>query len=96
MSLLKIILRCPDYIHQGSLIQIEDALSKGKVDLSITTENEDLYSDAVMLPRYRWRWLIIIKSDYPLSHRTSFDIQEVAAHPIVTLYLWFYKTNNFR
>ncbi|BGI53417.1 MAG: HTH-type transcriptional regulator CysB [Candidatus Hamiltonella defensa (Ceratovacuna japonica)] len=72
------------HIHQGSPIQIADALSKGKVDLAITTEDEDLYGDAVMLPCYRWRRIIVVKPDHPLAHRTSFNIQELAAYPIVT------------
>lgn len=82
------------HIHQGSPVQIAQFLSKGKVDLAICAEAEDVYGDVVMLPCYRWGRVIVVKPDHPLARRTSLSIQELAPYPIVTYTFGFKKGSN--
>ncbi|MGL9773436.1 MAG: HTH-type transcriptional regulator CysB [Sodalis sp. (in: enterobacteria)] len=72
------------HMHQGSLTQIAEAVSKGTADFAIATEALHLYDDLVMLPCYHWNQAVVVLPDHPLADKTSLFIEELAAFPLVT------------
>lgn len=72
------------HMHQGSPIQISEAVSKGIADFAIATESLHLYEDFVMLPCYHWNRSIIVKPEHPLSYKKEISIEELSEYPLVT------------
>ncbi|WP_373100654.1 MULTISPECIES: HTH-type transcriptional regulator CysB [Pasteurellaceae] len=72
------------HIHQGSPMQIYDALLSGEVDLAITTEAQYLFDDVVLLPCYFWNRSVIVKPDHPLANCKNLTIEELGKYPLVT------------
>lgn len=72
------------HMHQGSPIQIAEAVAKGNADFAIATEALHLYDDLIMLPCYHWNRAIVVTADHPLASRTNMTIHELAEYPLVT------------
>ncbi|UVK77453.1 MAG: DNA-binding transcriptional dual regulator CysB [Sodalis sp. Fse] len=72
------------HMHQGSPMQIAEAVSKGIVDFVIATEALHLYDDLVMLPCYHWNRAIVMLPGHPLASKKVISIEELAAYPLVT------------
>lgn len=72
------------HMHQGSPLQIAEAVSKGNADFAIATEALHLYDDLVMLPCYHWNRAVVVKPDHPLAGKGHITIEELAAYPLVT------------
>ncbi|MGV3344366.1 HTH-type transcriptional regulator CysB [Enterobacteriaceae bacterium LUAb1] len=72
------------HMHQGSPVQIAEAVSKGDADFAIATEALHLYSNLIMLPCYHWNRAIVVPPDHPLADKTNITIQELARYPLVT------------
>lgn len=77
------------HMHQGSPVQIAQAVVKGDADFAITTEALHLYDDLIMLPCYHWNRGIVVRQDHPLAGKKNLTITELAAYPIVTYTLGF-------
>lgn len=76
------------HLHQGSPMQIYDALMAGEVDLAITTEAQYLFEDAVLLPCYLWNRSVIVKPDHPLAEfvkqNKELTVQQLAQYDLIT------------
>ncbi|MCO7262085.1 HTH-type transcriptional regulator CysB [Dickeya zeae] len=72
------------HMHQGSPMQIAEAVAKGTADFAIATEALHLYEDLIMLPCYHWNRAVVVKPDHPLAGKSQISIEELAAYPIVT------------
>ncbi|UVK77131.1 MAG: DNA-binding transcriptional dual regulator CysB [Sodalis sp. Fle] len=72
------------HMHQGSPMQIAEAVSKGIADFAIATEALHLYDDLVMLPCYHWNRAIVMLPGHPLASKKVISIEELAAYPLVT------------
>ncbi|MDH2924126.1 LysR family cys regulon transcriptional activator [Nicoletella semolina] len=83
--------RYPDvslHLHQGSPIQIYDALMAGEVDLAITTEAQYLFENAILLPCYIWNRSVIVQADHPLAKQAEqnkpLTIEELGKYDLIT------------
>lgn len=75
------------HMHQGSPVQIAEAVSKGNADFAIATEALHLYDDLVMLPCYHWNRAIVVTPDHPLAGlagKGEVTIEDLAQYPLVT------------
>lgn len=72
------------HMHQGSPVQIAEAVCRGKADFAIATEALHLYSDLLMLPCYHWNRSIIVRPDHPLAKKPFITLKDVAEYPLVT------------
>ncbi len=79
------------HIHQGSPMQIVEAISKGIADFAIATEALHLYEDLIMLPCYHWNRTVLIKPDHPLARKNHITIEELATYPIITYIFGFIR-----
>jgi LysR family cys regulon transcriptional activator len=77
------------HMNQGTPMQIAEMASDGTVDFAIATEAMELFSDLIMLPCYRWNRSIIVPRNHPLAQQARPQLEEVAAHPIVTYVFGF-------
>lgn len=76
------------HLHQGSPMQIYDALMAGEVDLAITTEAQYLFEEAILLPCYMWNRSVIVKPDHPLAkyanHPQFLTVEELGKYDLIT------------
>ncbi len=77
------------HMHQGTPMQISELAADGTVDFAIATEALDLFSDLVMMPCYNWNRCILVPKDHPLTQISKLELEDVAAHPIVTYVFGF-------
>jgi len=72
-------------LHQGTSEQIADMVQARNIDFAIATGGEDLFSDLVCLPCYRWDRTILVPRDHELARRTGKPgIRDLARYPLVT------------
>ncbi len=76
------------HLHQGSPMQIYDALMAGRVDLAITTEAQYLFEEAILLPCYLWNRSVIVKPDHPLARFANqpqlLTVEELGKYDLIT------------
>ncbi|AKC32071.1 HTH-type transcriptional regulator CysB [Candidatus Pantoea carbekii] len=72
------------HMHQGSPIQIMEAVSKGNADFAIATEALHLYDDLIMLPCYNWGRSVIVMKNHSLARKKHITLQELADFPLIT------------
>lgn len=77
------------HMHQGTPMQIAELAADGTVDFAIATEALDLFSDLVMMPCYHWNRAIVVPKDHPLCQISKLELEDIAAHPIVTYVFGF-------
>ena len=77
------------HMHQGTPMQISELAADGTVDFAIATEALDLFSDLVMMPCYQWNRAIVVPKDHPLCQISKLELEDIAAHPIVTYVFGF-------
>jgi LysR family cys regulon transcriptional activator len=77
------------HMHQGTPMQISELAADGTVDFAIATEALDLFSDLVMMPCYQWNRAIVVPKDHPLCQVSKLELEDIAAHPIVTYVFGF-------
>jgi len=71
-------------IHQGTPAQVAEQAAKGIVDVAITTEVTERFSNLVLLPYYEWNRCILVQPGHPLTQQPHITLEDVAACPIVT------------
>jgi LysR family transcriptional regulator, cys regulon transcriptional activator len=71
-------------MHQGTPMQIAEEVSRGQIDLAISTEALDLFENLVVLPCYEWSRYILVPHGHPLALQATLTLEDVAAYPIVT------------
>lgn len=72
------------HMHQGSPMQIAQAVCRGSADFAIATEALHLYNELLMLPCYQWNRSVIMLADHPLASDESLTIEKLAQYPLVT------------
>ncbi|MDH3620907.1 MAG: LysR substrate-binding domain-containing protein [Gammaproteobacteria bacterium] len=72
-------------LHQGTSEQIADMVAGNKIDFAIATGSQDLFSDLLLVPSYRWDRSIIVPKGHAL---TSIDrkitLHDLVEYPLVT------------
>ena len=72
-------------LHQGTSEQIADMVAGGKIDFAIATGSQDLFSDLLLVPSYRWDRSIIVPKDHPLTGiDRRITLHDLVEYPLVT------------
>ncbi|MEJ2603502.1 MAG: LysR substrate-binding domain-containing protein [Gammaproteobacteria bacterium] len=72
-------------LHQGTSEQIADMVQARQIDFAIATGGQDLFSDVLMLPCYRWDRIILVPRNHELARLDEpLTLQILARHPLVT------------
>lgn len=72
-------------LHQGTSEQIADMVQARQIDFAIATGGQDLFSDLVMLPCYRWDRVILVPRDHELAQLDEpLTLETLARYPLVT------------
>ena len=72
-------------LHQGTSEQIADMVQARQIDFAIATGGQDLFSDLLMLPCYRWDRVILVPRDHELAQLDGrLTLETLARHPLVT------------
>lgn len=72
-------------LHQGTSEQIADMVAANDIDFAIATGSNDLFSELMLVPSYRWDRSIVVPKGHALSkldHKIT--LQDLAQHPLVT------------
>ncbi len=54
-------------LHQGTSEQIADMVAGNKIDFAIATGSQELFSDLLLVPSYRWDRSIIVPKGHALT-----------------------------
>ena len=85
--------RYPDvelHLHQGTSEQIADMAGRDRIDFAINTGSQELFTNMVLLPCYRWHRRIVVPQNHPLANESSkLTIETLAKYPIVTYVFGF-------
>lgn len=65
-------------------IQICESVSKGVVDLAITSQGMESYDNLIVIPCYSWNRTVVVRSDHPLASSTPLTLEKLSKYPIVT------------
>ncbi len=72
-------------LHQGTSEQIADMVSSDAVDFAIATGSEDLFSDLLLVPCYRWDRSIVVPKGHELAQlEGNLTLHELAKFPLVS------------
>lgn len=72
-------------LHQGTSEQIADMMSENEIDFAIATGAQDLFSDLLLLPSYRWDRKIVVPKNHELaSLNRKLTLEDLAQYPLVT------------
>lgn len=72
------------HMQQGAPIQICESVSKGMVDLAITSQGMELYDNLIIIPCYSWNRMVVVCSDHPLASSMPLTLEKLSQYPIVT------------
>ena len=70
--------RYPDvelHLHQGTSEQIADMAARDRIDFAINTGSQELFSNLVLLPCYRWHRRIVVPQGHPLANEAKITIE---------------------
>ena len=77
------------HLHQGTSEQIADMAARDRIDFAINTGSQDLFSNLVLLPCYRWHRRIVVPYGHPLTKESKITIETLGKYPIVTYVFGF-------
>jgi len=77
------------HLHQGTSEQIADMSQRDRIDFAINTGSQDMFSNLVLLPCYRWHRRIVVPLGHPLAREAKITIETLAEYPIVTYVFGF-------
>ncbi len=72
------------FLHQGSPIQVCEAVISGDADIAIATEAIDTFEDLVMLPCTQWNRCVIAPPGHPILEQKPLTLEAIAKYPIIT------------
>jgi LysR family transcriptional regulator, cys regulon transcriptional activator len=84
--------RFPDvelHLHQGTSEQIADMASRDRIDFAINTGSQDMFTNLVLLPCYRWHRRVVVPQGHPLANESKLTIEILGKYPIVTYVFGF-------
>ncbi len=72
-------------LHQGTSEQIADMVSANNIDFAIATGSDELFSDLMLVPGYRWDRSIVVPNGHELTKLDrKITLQDLANYPLVT------------
>jgi LysR family transcriptional regulator, cys regulon transcriptional activator len=71
-------------LHQGSPIQIAQAVVNGEADLVIATEGIAQFDELVMLPCYQWNRCVIAPPKHPILKQQPLTLEAITQYPLIT------------
>ncbi len=72
-------------LHQGTSEQIADMVSANNIDFAIATGSDELFSDLMLVPSYRWDRSIVVPNGHELTKLDrKITLQDLANYPLVT------------
>ena len=77
------------HLHQGTSEQIADFAARDRIDFAINTGSQELFTNLVLLPCYRWHRRIVVPQGHPLAKESKVTIEMLAKYPIVTYVFGF-------
>ena len=77
------------HLHQGTSEQIADFAARDRIDFAINTGTQELFTNLVLLPCYRWHRRIVVPQGHPLAKESKVTIEMLAKYPIVTYVFGF-------
>jgi LysR family cys regulon transcriptional activator len=77
------------HLHQGTSEQIAEMAQLDRIDFAIATGSQQLFSDMVLLPCYRWHRHVVVRPDHQLARGERLTLKDLAGHPIVTYVFGF-------
>ncbi len=84
--------RYPDvelHLHQGTSEQIADMAARDRIDFAINTGSQELFTNLILLPCYRWHRRIVVPQGHPLANEGKITIETLGKYPIVTYVFGF-------
>ena len=76
-------------LHQGTSEQIADFAARDRIDFAINTGSQELFTNLVLLPCYRWHRRIVVPHGHPLAKESKVTIEMLGKYPIVTYVFGF-------
>lgn len=77
------------HLHQGTSEQIADMASRDRIDFAINTGSQELFTNLILLPCYRWHRRIVVPHNHPLAKESRISIEQLAKYPIITYVFGF-------
>lgn len=77
------------HLHQGTSEQIAELAARDRIDFAINTGSQELFTNLVLLPCYRWHRRIVVPHGHPLAKEPKVTIEKLAKYPIVTYVFGF-------
>jgi len=71
-------------LHQGSPIQIAQAVVDGEADLVIATEGIAQFEELIMLPCYQWNRCVIAPPRHPILKQQPLTLEAITQFPLIT------------
>jgi len=72
-------------LHQGTSEQIADMVAGNKIDFAIATGSQELFTDLLLVPSYRWDRSIIVPQNHPLTKiNRKITLHDLVEFPLVT------------
>jgi len=72
-------------LHQGTSEQIADMVAANEIDFAIATGSNDLFSDLLLVPAYRWDRSIIVPKGHELTRlNRKITLHDLVEFPLVT------------
>ena len=72
-------------LHQGTSEQIADMMASRDIDFAIATGSDELFSNLLLIPAYRWDRKILVPHDHALAKLDQdLSLEELAKHPLVS------------
>lgn len=72
------------HLHQGTSEQIADMASLDRIDFAINTGSQEMFSNLVLLPCYRWHRRVVVPQGHPLAREPELTLEALGKFPIVT------------
>jgi LysR family cys regulon transcriptional activator len=72
------------HLHQGTSEHLAQMAHLDRIDFAIATGSQELFRRCVLLPCYQWHRRIIVPKGHPLAGVKQPQLDELAAHPLVT------------
>lgn len=77
------------HLHQGTSEQIADMAGRDRIDFAINTGSQDMFTNLVLLPCYRWHRRVVVPHNHPLAKESKLTIEMLGKYPIVTYVFGF-------
>jgi LysR family cys regulon transcriptional activator len=72
-------------LHQGTSEQIADMVAANDIDFAIATGSNELFSEMILVPSYRWDRSIVVPKGHELTQLDrKITLQDLAQYPLVS------------